>query len=64
MSVLRGYKEVQGDNIQSTIVHFIGVEISHCRSWKNDARVMENHGKIMEFDSGKSLGTLLEGEKS
>ncbi len=29
-----------------------------CRSWKNDARVMENHGKIMEFDSGKALGTL------
>ncbi len=22
---------------------------------------MENHGKIMEFDSGKSLGTLSEG---
>ncbi len=29
-----------------------------CRSWKNDARIMENHGKIMEFDSGKALGTL------
>ena len=29
-----------------------------CQSWKNDARVMENHGKIMEFDSGKALGTL------
>ncbi len=28
------------------------------RSWKNDARVMENHGEIMEFDSGKALGTL------
>ncbi len=27
--------------------------------WKNDARVMENHGKIMEFDSGKALGTLI-----
>ncbi len=59
MSVVCGYKEVQGDNIQSTIVCFISVEISHCRSWKNDERVMENHGKIMEFDFGKSLGTLL-----
>ncbi len=29
-----------------------------CWSWKNDARVLENHGKIMEFDSGKALGTL------
>ena len=24
----------------------------------NDTRVMENHGKIMEFNSGKVLGTL------
>ena len=28
------------------------------RSWRNDERVMENHGKIMEYDSGKALGTL------
>ncbi len=28
------------------------------QSWKNDARVIENHGKIMEFDSRKALGTL------
>ncbi len=28
------------------------------RSWKIDARVMGNHGKIMEFDSRKALGTL------
>ncbi len=34
------------------------VSVVACRSWKNDARVMENHGKIMEFDSGKALGTL------
>ncbi len=29
------------------------------RSWKNDERVMESHGKIMEFDSGKALGALV-----
>ena len=29
------------------------------QSWKNDAKVMENHGKIMEFYSGKALGTLI-----
>ena len=28
------------------------------RSWKNHERIMENHGKIMEFESGKLLGTL------
>ncbi len=61
MSVVYGCKEVQEDNTQRTIVFFISVEISHWRSWKNDARVMENHGKIMEFDSGKALGTLLFG---
>ena len=33
-------------------------------SWKNDARVMENQGKIMEFDSGKALGTLYEYKKN
>ena len=25
---------------------------------KNHERTLENHGKIMEFDSGKLLGTL------
>ena len=34
------------------------VIVAVCRSWKNDERVMGNHGKIMEFDSGKALGTL------
>ncbi len=58
MSIVCGHKEVQGNHIQSTIVCFISVKISYCRSWKNNARVMENHGKIMEFDSGKALGTL------
>ncbi len=58
MSIIFGYKEMQGDHIQSTIVCFVSVKISHCRSWKNDARVMENHGKFMEFDSAKVLGTL------
>ncbi len=28
-------------------------------SWKKHERIMENHGKIMEFDSRKPLGTLL-----
>ncbi len=34
-----------------------------CRSWKNDASFMENHGKIMEFDSGKALGTLFKSQQ-
>ena len=29
------------------------------QSWKNHNRIMENHGEIMEFDSGKLLGTLI-----
>ena len=49
---------MQGDHFQSTIVCSMSDKISHCRSWKNDAKVMENHGKIMEFDPVKSLGTL------
>ncbi len=31
------------------------------KTWKMKKKVMENHGKIMEFDSAKVLGTLLEG---
>ena len=60
MSVLCGYKDMQGDHFQSTIVCFMSVKIGHCRSWKNGANVMENHGKIMEFDSENALGTLQE----
>ena len=47
----------------TTVRCFINVKISHKFvlrwSWKNVERVMENHGKIMEFDSGKPLGTLV-----
>ena len=56
---------MQGDQIQNTkgilSVLELVIVVGH-RSWKNDERVMENHGKIMEFDAGKLLGTLLKSE--
>ncbi len=52
---------MQGDQIQNIkgVISVLKLVIvfGH-RSWKNDQRVMENHGKIMEFDYRKSLGTL------
>ncbi len=56
------YKGMQGDHIQYTQKCFTSVKtivnVIARRSWKNDARVMENQGKIMDFDFGKALGTL------
>ncbi len=51
---------MQGDQIKKikgviSVLKLV-IVVRH-RSWKNDERVMENHGNIMEFDSGKSLGT-------
>ncbi len=62
MSVVCGCKEMQGDHIkaQQCVLSMLKlVIVVACQSWKNHARVMENHGKIMEFDSGKALGTLI-----
>ena len=56
MSVLCGYKDMQGDHFQNTIVCFMSVKISHCRSWKNYAKVMENHGIRFQESVGNPEG--------
>ncbi len=56
---IRGCKEAPFNTHRSVIsVVKLVIVVAH-RSWKNYARVMENHGKMMEFDSGKALGTLI-----
>ena len=55
---IRGCKETTF-NTQSVLSVSKLVSVVARRSWKNDVKVMENHGKITEFDSGKVLGTLL-----
>ena len=50
-----------GNHIKETVRYFVNVKIGQVilhRSWKNGERGMEIHGKIMEFDTGKPLGTL------
>ncbi len=52
---------MQVDHIQNTkgfiSVLKLVIDVGY-RSWKNDERVMENHGIIMKFDSTKALGSL------
>ncbi len=55
--LLCALKGVQGGHSQYTQKWFTSVKVAR-QSWNNDARVLRNHGKIMEFDSGKALGTL------
>ena len=55
---IRGSKEAPFNTYRSVIPVLKLVIFVARQSWKNDARVMENHGKIMEFDFGKALGTL------
>ncbi len=53
-----GCKEATFNTHRSVLPVLKLVNIVAHQSWKNDARVMENHRKIMEFDYGKALGTL------
>ncbi len=55
---IRGCQEATFNTHRSDLTIKKLVIVVARRSWKNDARVMENHGKIMEFDSAKALGTL------